>query len=88
MILFPYRAQIRLHKWPVMTIAISLLCLAIYLAQAQSESRVDAYTEAFCAQADDGKPAAGFTWWRGYKLSCAEAMGHTYYSPDPTAHAE
>jgi hypothetical protein len=76
MFLFPYRAQIRLHKWPVMTIAISLLCLAIYLAQAQSESRVDAYTETFCAQADDGKPAAGFTWWR-YQLSCAEAMWHT-----------
>lgn len=88
MILFPYHAQIRLHKWPVMTIAISLLCLAIYLAQAQSESRVDTYTEAFCAQADDGKPAAGFTWRRGYKLSCAEAMGHIYYSPDPAAHAE
>ncbi len=88
MFLFPYRAQIRLHKWPVVTIAISLLCLVIYLAQAQSESRVEAYTEAFCAQADDGKPAAGFTWWGGYKLSCAEAMGHTYYSPDLTAHVE
>ncbi|MCR4345976.1 MAG: rhomboid family intramembrane serine protease [Sulfuricaulis sp.] len=88
MFLFPYRAQLKLHKWPVMTIAISLLCLVIYLAQAQSNSRVEAYTEAFCAQADDGKPAAGFTWWRGYKLSCAMAMWHTYYSPDPTAHAE
>ena len=47
MFLFPYRAQIKLHKWPVITIAISLLCLAIYLAQAQSESRVEAYAEAF-----------------------------------------
>ena len=45
MFLFPYRAQIKLHKWPVMTIAISLLCLAIYLAQWQDKSRNDAYTE-------------------------------------------
>jgi hypothetical protein len=45
MFLFPYRAQIKLHKWPVMTIAISLPCLSIYLAQGQSESRVDAYTD-------------------------------------------
>ncbi|MHB8655824.1 MAG: transposase [Terriglobia bacterium] len=77
MFLFPYRAQIRLHKWPVVTIAISLLCLAIYLAQAQSESRVEAYTEAFCAQPD--------ATWRRYQLSCAEAMRHTYYDPDPAA---
>lgn len=87
MILFPYRAQIRLHKWPALTIAISLLCLVIYLAQAQSESRVEAYTKTFCAQADNAKPAADFT-WRKYKLSCEQVMWHTYYSPDPAAHGE
>lgn len=86
MILFPYRAQIRLHKWPVMTIAISLLCLAIYLAQAQSESRFETYTKAFCAEADNGQPAADFTWWR--KLSCLEAMWHTYFDSDPATHVE
>ena len=87
MFLFPYRAQIKLHKWPVITIAISLLCLAIYLAQAQSESRVEAYAEAFCAKADNGQPAAGFT-WRSYKPSCTEAMWHTYFDSDPAAHVE
>ena len=86
MILFPYRAQIKLHKWPVMTIVISLLCLAIYLAQAQSESRVAAYIEAFCAQAENGQPAASFKWWR--ELSCVQTMRHSYYDPDPTAHVE
>ncbi|MEW6332559.1 MAG: rhomboid family intramembrane serine protease, partial [Pseudomonadota bacterium] len=87
MFLFPYRAQIRLHKWPVLTIAIALLCLVIYLAQAQSESRVEAYTKTFCAQADNGQPVAGFL-WRSTQLSCEQAMWHTYYYPDPAAHVD
>lgn len=86
MFLFPYRAQIKLHKWPVVTILISLLCLAIYLAQAQSDSRFKTYTETFCAEADDGQPAADFHWWE--KLSCPEVMRHTYFDPDPVGHLE
>ncbi len=86
MFLFPYRAQIKLHKWPVITILISLLCLAIYLAQAQSDSRFEAYTKTFCAQADNGQPAADFHWWR--KLGCPEVMWHTYFDPDPVKHVE
>ena len=87
MFLFPYRAQIKLHQWPVLTIAISLLCLVIYLAQAQSEARVEAYTKAFCATADDGQPHAGFT-WRNYQLSCERVMWHTYAYPNPPSHVE
>ena len=87
MILFPYRAQIRLHKWPVLTIAISLLCLAIYFAQAKSESRAEAYTDTFCTQADNGQPVADFT-WRNKKFSCEQVMWHTYYYPDAVTHVE
>ncbi len=87
MFLFPYRAQIKLHKWPVLTIVISLLCLVIYLAQAQSEARVEAYTKAFCATAADGQPHAGFT-WGNYQLSCERVLWHTYAYPDPPSHVE
>src|SRR5689334_23609623 len=49
MILFPYRAQIKLHKWPVMTIAVSVVCLLIYYLQSGNEQRLEDYTTNFCA---------------------------------------
>ena len=42
MLLFPFRAQIRLHQWPMMTLAVAAVCLLIYAAQSQSDRRVTA----------------------------------------------
>jgi len=59
MFLFPYRAQIKLHKWPVMTIAVAALCLLIYAVQWQGDRHVEAHAERVCAEfAAGGEGAA------------------------------
>ena len=50
MFFFPFRADIDLYKIPLLTIVISLLCIAIYYAQYRNE--IDVYAKAlkFCEQ--------------------------------------
>ena len=50
MLFFPFRADIKLHRLPILTILISLLCLFIYWQQSQSEARLYEYTSTFCAE--------------------------------------
>jgi membrane associated rhomboid family serine protease len=50
MFFFPFRADINLYKIPLLTIAISLLCIAIYYAQYRNEIDVYAKAETFCEQ--------------------------------------
>lgn len=45
---FPYRAQIALHRFPIVTVAISLLCIAIYTAQSINEYSIVKSTMSFC----------------------------------------
>jgi membrane associated rhomboid family serine protease len=61
LLFLPIRAQIRLHKWPVMTILVSLLCLGIYVAQAQNEGRILRAAENYC---DHGLDASEQALWR------------------------
>ncbi len=50
MLLFlPYRAQIKLHKLPVITLAIIVLCLAIYYAQYRNEQAIWGHAQSYCA---------------------------------------
>jgi membrane associated rhomboid family serine protease len=89
MILFPYRAQIKLHRWPVMTIAVSLLCLAVYLAQYRNELSIEAHAKAVCTELETasahGAAAEGYRWGR-HLVTCEEAVQHIQHSPDPQKH--
>jgi membrane associated rhomboid family serine protease len=89
MFLFPYRAQIKLHKWPVMTIAVSVVCLLVYAAQSQSDTRVMAHAKRVCAQlaagSENGKAADGYKWGR-WSVSCEDAVLHIHYGMDPDRH--
>ena len=48
MVFFPYKAQIKLTKIPVVTILISLLCLAVYIEQSRNERALFKQTAEFC----------------------------------------
>jgi len=48
--LFPYRAQIKLHKVPTVTIAVAVVCLLIYFFQYQNEERIKTHAKSVCAQ--------------------------------------
>ena len=49
MLLFlPVRAQIKLHKLPVMTLLVSIACLAIYFAQYRNEARIEHAADGYC----------------------------------------
>ena len=88
-ILFPFRAQIKLHKTPVATIAVALVCLVVYLAQDRNERVVERHAERVCAELTAG--ALGGVTGQGYgsgsrRATCADAMLHVYYDPDPESH--
>ena len=89
MFLFPYRAQIKLHKIPTVTIAVAVVCLFIYFLQFQNEKRVEAHAKNICAQfaatSGDGAEAQTFRWGR-WRLSCEQAVLHIYGDPDPEKH--
>jgi len=45
---FPYRALIALHRIPVVTILICLLCIGVFIAQDNNKRTIIKRTEAFC----------------------------------------
>jgi membrane associated rhomboid family serine protease len=89
MIFFPYRAQIKLHKLPVITIAIAVLCLLVYFAQHRNHIRVEAHAKKVCAElastSEQGAAAEGYRWGR-WSVSCEDAVLHLYFDPDPEKH--
>lgn len=90
MILFPYRAQIKLHKLPVVTIAVTVVCLLVYAAQSQNERQVEAHAERVCAKlgtGEDGNRAEGHRWGR-WSLSCEDVVLHIHFDPKPLTHLE
>ena len=89
MLLFPFRAQIKLHKWPVMTLAVAALCLLIYAAQWQSDRRVQAYAQHVCVEfAGDAKGGAPDYHYGHRKFSCEWMLLHIHYGPQPAEHLE
>lgn len=80
-VFFPVRAQIKLHKWPVLTLAISLLCLAIYYAQVRNLEQIGRAAENYCGYS---LSAAEREAWRGLDASPSEVCSqmlrfiHTY----------
>src|SRR4030067_2758518 len=89
MLLFPFRAQIKLHKWPVMTLAVAALCLLVYAAQSQSDRRVQAYAPRVCVEfAGDAKGGAPDYHYEHRKFSCDWMLLHIHYGPQPAEHLE
>jgi membrane associated rhomboid family serine protease len=87
MLLFlPIRAQIRLHKWPVMTVLVMLLCLAIYFAQSRNEAGIERAADNYCAY---GLSPDERTLWRQVggesgRAACAQLLWalHTFGQPE------
>jgi membrane associated rhomboid family serine protease len=50
---FPYRAQIALQRFPVITVLVSLLCIAVYAAQFQNQRAIIGSTVSFCEKQQD-----------------------------------
>lgn len=50
MFFFPFRADIKLSKFPFLTIIICIACLLIYWQQAKSEHEIEVYSNSFCEQ--------------------------------------
>ncbi|MHB1140806.1 MAG: rhomboid family intramembrane serine protease [Sulfuricaulis sp.] len=89
MLLFPFRAQIKLHKWPVMTIAVAVVCLLIYAAQSQSDRRVEAQAERVCAEfAAGGEGAARDYQFGRWTIPCKDVLRHIHYDPRPEQHLQ
>ena len=90
MLLFPFRAQIKLHKWPVMTIAVAAVCLLIYAAQSQSDRRIEAHAQRVCAEfaAADGEGAARDYRFGRWTITCEQVLRHIHYDPRPAQHLE
>jgi membrane associated rhomboid family serine protease len=88
-ILFPYRAQIKLHKLPVVTIAVSVFCLVIYAAQYRNERGIEAHAKQVCAQlaAQSEAAAQGYRFGR-WSITCEQAVLHIYFDPDPQKHLD
>ena len=51
MFFFPYRADIKLDSWPVLTILLCVLCLVVFYFQTANERKVERATRRFCAEA-------------------------------------
>lgn len=73
MILFPYRAQIKLHKTPVVTIGVALVCLVIYFGQDRNERAVAQHAASVCAglaaEGQTGVTAEGYGSGR-HRVTC------------------
>lgn len=84
LLIFPYRPQIRLQRWPIATLAIVLVCLVVYFVQDRNFSQIERVIERVCAQDEDPK-AYVYPFGR-YNLPCQGMLWHTYFSSDPEAH--
>lgn len=71
---FPYRAQIALHRFPIITILLSLVSIGIYVAQAANERTLLHSAMAFCQ-----KP-----YERGFKQALVRLTGEA----DPSTCAQ
>lgn len=83
----PIRAQIKLHKIPVMTILVSIVCLSIYLAQSRNEARIERAADSYCTYSLDSSEK--LLWRQLAQQSANDAcigllsMLHTMNRPEP-----
>lgn len=85
MIFFPYRAQIKLTKIPLCTIAISVICIAVYIQQYTNERAIREHAEAFCTPevASEIERISRRYITDGQTYPCETIVVHIYTSPRP-----
>jgi membrane associated rhomboid family serine protease len=87
--LFPYRAQIKLHKWPVATIAVCVICLVIFWFQARGHERIEAHAKQVCAEFAKGTDGGSAT--QSYRFgrrtaTCEQVLVHIHFDSDRPEH--
>lgn len=85
-VFFPVRAQIKLHKWPVLTLAISVLCLVIYYAQVRNLEQIGKAAENYCSYSLSASEREAWRWLDASPTEvCSQMLGfiHTYPRPEP-----
>ena len=87
MLFVPYTADLRLAKVPWLTIAVSVLCLAIYAEQSNSDDAFDKATAEFCSGPQPRMFEIGVLEIAGTVGSdpCQDLLSKIYFSNEPTA---
>jgi len=62
---FPYRADIKLHRWPLLTLLLVVSCLSIFILQLSNQFNMERATRAFC---EDKQP-------RSFRLAASAVFG-------------
>jgi membrane associated rhomboid family serine protease len=62
---FPYRADIELHRWPLLTLLLVVSCLSIFFLQLNNQINMERATRAFC---EDKQP-------RSFRLAAKAVFG-------------
>jgi membrane associated rhomboid family serine protease len=85
MVFFPYRAQIKLTKIPVCTIAISVICLAVYIQQYRNEREIQEHASTFCKPevASEVERITRHYITDGQTYSCQSIVLNIYTDPRP-----
>ena len=86
----PYRARIKLTRFPWMTVSVSALCLLVFLAQERNMERVVESAKTYCtgtvAAEVERLQRLAFRGDSGARLPCWEVMAHTYMISDQDGH--
>jgi len=85
---FPYRALIALHRIPVVTILICILCIGVFIAQENNERTVLKRTEAFCTGDLSVGLRQALAQWKDAPSrahACAQIMLSIHVAPDQDA---
>lgn len=84
---FPYRAQIALYRLPLITIVVSLLCVAIYTAQFLNQRALIKSTVTFCERQHDREfqQMLGRVTGAANVKNCVQLMLGLYHAKDEQA---
>jgi len=85
---FPYRALIALHRVPVVTIFVCILCIGVYIAQDNNRRTILKRTQAFCTGELSIGLRQALAQWRDAPSrahACAEIMLSIHVAPDRNA---
>lgn len=90
MLFVPYRAQIKLQKFPTITVLVMVICFFVYLAQYQREKSIEAHATRVCQQlaanSESGFEGKGFTiqhlGMSDTIFGCPEVMLRIYFTAD------
>ena len=74
----PYRARLKLTRFPVFTLLVTIACVAIYWNQAANEKEVYLVADKFCAKDIAADVEYAQKNYIGSEWDCAKVLGHIY----------